>query len=32
MNDLPGSCADLKQAKLLGNDSATDELVKNGCR
>ena len=31
-NDLPGSCADLKQAQLLGNESAIDELVKNGCK
>lgn len=32
MNDLPGSCADLKQAQLLGSEAAVDELVKNGCK
>jgi tetratricopeptide (TPR) repeat protein len=32
MNDLPGSCADLKQAKSLGNTMAQEELTKNGCK
>ena len=32
MNDLPGSCADLKQALALGNESATEEMTKNGCK
>ena len=32
MNDLVGSCTDLKQAQTLGNDLAADELVKNKCK
>ena len=32
MNDIPGSCADLKQASLLGEKLAQDLMIKNGCK
>ena len=32
MNDLPSSCEDLKQAKLLGEALASEELIKNACK
>ena len=32
MNDFSGSCNDLKQAKVLGDEEASDELVRNGCK
>jgi len=32
MNDLPGSCADLKQAQTLKYDKAENGLIKNGCK
>jgi lipoprotein NlpI len=32
MNDLNGSCADLKQAQSLKYSYADDELIKNGCK
>ena len=32
MNDLTGSCTDLKKAQSLGDIYAKAELVKNGCK
>ena len=32
MNDIPGSCADLMQAKALGSTTAQEEMTKNGCK
>ncbi len=32
MSDVPGSCADLKQAQSLKYAKAEEELIKNGCK